>query len=69
MRALSKIQIERQDFVDNAIFELLQKLSPTDTKIEYDIDAIGNVRDTLTEIFVHKLKVTSEDKFYPYLNG
>ena len=44
---LTKKQIERQDFVDNQIFELIQKLLPSSKQIDWDIEAIGAVRDAI----------------------
>ena len=44
---LTKKQIERQDFVDNSIFELINDLLPSDKKIDWDIELIANVRETI----------------------
>ena len=62
---LTKQQIERQDFVDNQIFELIQKLLPS-KKIDQDIEIIGAVRDAIRKQIVDK-KFMSEKDFYPYL--
>ena len=66
MAKLTKQQIERQDFVDNQIFELIQRLAPS-VKIKWDIEMIGNVRDSLQTQRVDKQKLMSEARFYPYL--
>ena len=63
---LVKQQIERQDFVDNVIFELMQKLVPALKKLEWDIEIIGAVRDAIGERIIDK-KFMSEKDFYPYL--
>lgn len=63
---LTNQQTERQDFVDNQIFELMQKLIPSSKKLEWDIEIIGAVRDAIGEQIVDK-KFTSEKDFYQYL--
>jgi hypothetical protein len=65
MPQLTKQQIERQDFVDNQIFELMQKLLPSSKQIEWDIEAIGAIRDTVRRQIVNKQKLMSAAKFYP----
>ena len=65
MFKLTKQQIERQDFVDNQIFELMQKLLPPSKQIEWDIEAIGEIRDAIRKQIVDKQKLMSEVKFYP----
>ena len=65
MSKLTKQQIERQDFVDNQTFELMQKLIPSSKQIEWDIEAIGAVRDAIIKQIVDKQKLISEAKFYP----
>ena len=64
MFKLTKQQIERQDFVDNQIFELMQKLLPPSKQIEWDIEAIGEIRDAIRKQIVDKQKLMSEVKFY-----
>ena len=65
MLKLTKQQIKRQDFVDNQIFELIQKLLPRSKQIKWDIETIGAVRDAIQEQIVDKQKVISEARFYP----
>lgn len=67
MSQLTKNQTERQEFVDNQIFELMQKLHQPSKKMEWDIEVIGAVRDVIREYIVDKQKLMSEAKFYPYL--
>ena len=62
---LTKQQIERQDFVDNQIFELIQKLLPESKQIDWNIEMIGTIRDAIQEQVVDKQKLTSKTKFYP----
>lgn len=65
MTEFTKKQIERQDFVDNEIFELLQRLAPS-VKIKWDIEMIGNIRDSIRTQLIDKQILISETKFYPY---
>lgn len=69
MKQLTKRELERQDLVDNSIFELLQTINPSEKEIEWDIEMIGAIRDVVSKIFVEELKLSSEKKFYPYING
>ncbi|HPT40643.1 MAG TPA: hypothetical protein PLQ44_03545 [Candidatus Paceibacterota bacterium] len=64
MKILTKKQIERQDFVDNAINNLIQELNPTEAEINWDIDMIGEIRDIIQLYFID-LKICSETEFYP----
>lgn len=66
MARLTKRQIERQDFVDNEIFELIQRLAPS-AKIKWDIEMIGDIRDSIQTQLVGKPMPMSEWWFYPYL--
>lgn len=67
MRELTEEQIERQDNVDNAIYQLIQELNQTADKIRWDIEMIGEVRDVIEDWLVERLKITDEQSFYPYL--
>jgi hypothetical protein len=67
MTALSDIQISRQDHVDNQIFQLLQTISPSQQPIEWNIEMIGDIRDTIEMWIVDKMKVCTEKDFYPYV--
>lgn len=64
---LARKQLDRQDCVDNAIFHLLHDLSPQGTELKWDIEAIGEVRDAICDVLVHKKRVISEMDFYPYI--
>lgn len=63
---LTEQQIKRQDFVDNAIFELINELFPSDKEVEWDIDVIGEIRDAIQSQFVTRGFCT-EQEFYPYI--
>lgn len=63
---LTSQQIERQDFVDNAIFELINELNPSEKELEWDIEIIGEIRDAIQSQLVEKGFCTEQD-FYPYI--
>jgi hypothetical protein len=63
---LNKKQIERQDFVDNSIFELLQSLNPTEQDFDWDIEMIADIRDAIQYHIIKKTNC-SEQEFYPYI--
>jgi hypothetical protein len=65
---LTQEQVERQDFVDNAIFDLIREVNPTAQELGWDMEVIGDIRDTICTYFEHKLKCFSEMEFYPWLN-
>lgn len=65
MKTLTKQQIKRQDFVDNEVFELIQRLAPS-AKMKWDIEVMGTIRDEIRKQIVGK-KFMSEMKFYPYI--
>ncbi len=61
---MSDEQIRRQDFVDNAIFELINRTNPTRREIAWDIEMIGNIRDSLVSELQKKLGI-GEFEVYP----
>ncbi len=63
---LTAKQIERQDYVDNLIFELINELNPSDKEIEWNIESIGEIRDVIQSILVNK-GICTEQEFYPYI--
>jgi hypothetical protein len=63
---LTAQQIERQDFVDNAIFELINELILSEKEMEWDIEAIGEIRDAIQSQLVEKGFCTKQE-FYPYI--
>jgi DNA polymerase sigma len=67
MKELTSEQIERQDSVDNAIYQLIREINPADKEIAWDIEMIGEIRDVVREWMVERLKITDEQNFYPYL--
>ncbi len=67
MKTLTNLEISRQDYVDSVIFKLIQSLNPTKQSIEWDIEMIGDIRDTIEDWIVAKMKVCTEKDFYPYI--
>ena len=65
MQNLSEGQIKRQDFVDNQIYDLLKRLVPSKREIGWDIEMIGDIRDTIQHWLVDKYKIVDELEFYP----
>jgi len=60
-----RAKIERQDFVDNTIFDMLEELNPSHHELEWDIKPISEVREVIIQHFVNELKICTEDEFYP----
>jgi len=54
----------RQDFVDNAVFSLIQEVNPTNRPIHWDIEMIGEIRDALVCWLSQKTGV-NERVIYP----
>lgn len=65
--SLTKAQLERQDFVDNAVFELIQKLDPSGKGIQWNIEMIGNIRDEIQYWIVEYLGLSDKLLFYPFI--
>ena len=65
MQNLSDEQLRRQDFVDNGIFDLVKRLIPSTREIEWNIEMIGDIRDTIQHWLVDRYKIVDELEFYP----
>ena len=63
---LTRQQIIQQDFVDNAIFNLINEIVPSDKEMEWDIEIIGEIRDAIQTKLVER-GICSEQEFYPYI--
>lgn len=66
-RELTEAEIERQDSVDFAIYNLVASLVPTPENVDWDIEWIAEIRDTIQEMIVNKLGLMTEQEFYPYI--
>lgn len=60
MNKLIREDIERQDFVDNEIYELINQLNPTSKNI-------ARTRDLLKEVYVDEMNICTEFEFYPFM--
>ena len=54
METLSEEQMKRQDFVDNQIYDLVKRLNPSRREIEWDIEMIADIRDTIQHWLVDR---------------
>jgi hypothetical protein len=65
MENFTEDQINHQDFVDNEIYDLVKRLIPTSREIEWDIEMIADIRDTIQHWLVDRYKIVEEFEFYP----
>ena len=65
MQNFTEDQIKRQDFVDNEIFALVKRLIPPTREIEWNIEMIADIRDTIQHWLVVQYNVVEELEFYP----
>jgi len=49
----------------NEIFDLVKRLIPTASEMEWDIEMIADIRDTIQHWLVDKYKIVGELEFYP----
>lgn len=66
---LTDKQIEQQDFVDNAILNMVNELSGGDKDVEWDSEFGGPIRDMIWDWLVAKghKKESEEIEWYPYI--
>jgi hypothetical protein len=62
---LTAEELERQQEIDTAIFDLVNDLNPGEP-LEWDIEDIGAIRDEIAALLVRKGCCTAHE-FYPYL--
>ncbi len=65
MQGFGDKQLKRQDFVDNQIYDLVKRLIPPTKKIEWDIEMVADIRDTIQHWLVDRYKIVDELEFYP----
>jgi hypothetical protein len=65
---LTQPQLERQDFVDNAIFALLENLKTSSTELVWDIEMIADIRDHIASWLEGK-NATQPQEFYPSVDA
>ena len=64
MKKLTKSELERQDFVDNSILNLIKSLNTSHKEIQWNIEMIGEIRDVISDWLVDKLNLCTEKEFY-----
>ncbi len=72
---LTRAQMDKQDEVDNACYELICNLSPNTTRdpktmestLSWDIYLITKVREAVEEVICDDLKLMSHMAFYPWI--
>jgi len=62
-----QMKLNQQDLVDNFIWDLIVNLYPVHDDIKFDGNIINQIRSVLSDYYVNKLKVCTEDEFYPYI--
>jgi hypothetical protein len=65
MQSLSEDQINRQHFVDNEIYDLVKRLVTSTKEIEWNIEMIADIRDTIQHWLIDRYKTGDELEFYP----
>ena len=66
-KELTSKELERQDFVDGMIFELINAINPSSEQVDWDIEMIGDVRDRIQFWLIKHYAVAVEQDFYPYI--
>jgi len=64
MSQLTQEQLDRQDFVDNAILDLLSTVS--DSLFKWDTESMGKIRDVIWETVKCATTLTAQE-FYPFV--
>jgi hypothetical protein len=67
MKKVINDQLSRQDYVDGEIYRLIQSLNPTKESIAWNIEMIGEIRDSIQDWSVGHMKIVSEQTFYPFI--
>lgn len=65
---LTDEQIARQDYIENEVYELIQRLNPTTKPVKRDMQMISDILDTVEHWFVNRLYLCSARNFYPYID-
>jgi hypothetical protein len=65
---LTNYELEQQDLIDNACYELITQFCPNGLKdVEWNIQHISKIREALQEVIVDDMKLMTEQEFYPYI--
>jgi hypothetical protein len=65
MQNFNDEQLKRQDFVDNEIYDLVKRLVTSKREIDWNIEMIADIRDTIQHWLVDRYKMVDELEFYP----
>lgn len=72
MKELTAEQIKRQDYVDNAIYQLIREINPVDKEIAWDIEMIESGKNKAKQFAVEqseRIKQDYEDVMSPNRNA
>lgn len=61
---LTDAELARQDAVDNGCRNLIERLAGR--PVDWNIEAIGRVRDAVEEVVVDRLGLMTRREFYPF---
>jgi hypothetical protein len=64
-KEFSKEELERQNYIDNSIMNLINMVNPTKLEILYDRNIVAKVRYALIEIFSKDLQICTDSALYP----
>ena len=62
---LTDAELERNDYIHNEVFDLINRLNPAGTELEWDISIIAEIADDIEDYFVAKGICTAKE-FSPY---
>jgi len=62
---LTDAELERNDYIHNEIFDLINRLNPAGTELEWDISIIAEIADDIEDYLVAKGICTAKE-FSPY---
>ena len=57
--------MDRQDEIDNAIFQLCNDLNDSGKELEWDIEFIGKIRDVIASYYYDQDIIEDVNEFYP----
>ncbi len=67
MEDLTKVQLARQDYVNGLIYETILASHTCADGLDWNIEMIGEVRDTIRIWLVERLGLVDEMRFFPYI--
>ena len=67
MDELTDAQLRRQDYVNGLIYETIRASHPSASGVDWNIEMIGEIRESMRIWLVERLGLIDEMRFYPYL--